>query len=229
MADVDVLGREFHREALAAGAFVRVVNWHNTPEARRGDLRAQLGSYLQHYDPLLPQDLDRFVETGRWHRDRPGFVPAFYDCYRNNVTVAAPVCEELGITAWFYPPTALLEVEPDQQRAFALEHDVTVLDEEPEPPWFMTWDDLARLAERHVVAAHTATHAAARMITTQEDVEREILAPVRRLTEVTGRVPPAFAFLYGTPPVPGTLAGDAVLSSGVRWATTNTSMLRIAD
>ncbi len=160
MADVDVLGHGFHRDALAAGAFVRVVNWHNTPAARRGELRAQLAAYLEHYDPLLPEDLDRFVETGRWHRDRPGFVPAFYDSYRNNVTVAAPVCEELGVTAWFYPPTALLEVEPEQQRAFALEHDVTVLDEEPEPPWFMTWDDLARLAERHVVAAHTATHAA---------------------------------------------------------------------
>ncbi|WP_295695160.1 polysaccharide deacetylase family protein [Lapillicoccus sp.] len=229
MADLDVLGAPFQRAAFGSGAFLRVVNWHNTPDARRGDLRAQLSGYLDHYHPVQPDDLDRFFETGRWLLDRPGFIPAFYDGYRNNVTVAAPVCEELGISAWFFPPTGLLDVPPEDQRAYATAHDVTLLPEEPHAPWWMTWDDLAQIGRRHVVAAHTATHAAARDITTPEDVEREIRQPVRQLTQLTGRVPPAFAFLYGTPPMRGTLAGDAVLACGVRYATTNTAYLRIAD
>ena len=229
VGDSDILRAPFQRRAFGAGAFLRVVNWHNTPQARRGDLRAQLTGYLARYDPVQPDDLDRFFETGRWPLDRPGFIPAFYDGYRNNVTVAAPVCEELGISAWFFPPTGLLDLPPQEQRAFAAAHDVTLLDEEPHPPWWMTCDELAQVSRRHVVAAHTATHAAAKDIRTLDDVEREIVRPVRQLTQLTGRVPPAFAFLYGTPPVPGTPAGDAVLTSGVRYAMTNTALVRVAD
>lgn len=229
MSDPDLLRVPFQRDAFARGAFLRVVNWHNTPRVRRGDLRAHLSAYLDHHDPVSPEHLDELFETGRWPLRRPGFIPAFYDGYLNNVTVAAPVCEQLGISAWFFPPTALLDVPPDEQRDYASAHDVTLLPDEPHAPWWMTWDDLAQVARRHVVAAHTATHAAAKDIVTADDVEREVTGPVRQLTELTGRVPPAFAFLYGTPPVPGTVAGDAVLASGVRYATTNTAYVRIAD
>lgn len=229
MPETDILTRPFQRSAFAAGAFLRVVNWHNTPQSQRALLKAQLSGYLRHHQPVLPDDLDRLFETGRWPLDRPGFIPCFYDGYLNNATVAAPLCEELGITAWFFPPTGFLEVAMRDQQAYAVAHDITLLDDEPHPPWAMTWDHLARIGERHVVAAHTASHAAARTIVTPQDVEREITRPIRQLTQLTGRVPPAFAFLYGTPPVRGTPAGDAVLSSGVRYATTNTAYVRIAD
>lgn len=226
----ETLSLRHQREAFASGQFLRIVNWHNTPEARRHTLRSELAWYLERYHPIGPDDLDRFFDTGAWHLDRPAFLPAFYDGYRNNATVAAPVCDELGIAAWFFPPTGFLDAPPEDQLAYATAHDITLLrDEEPETPWAMTWDDLAAISRRHVVAAHTAHHAAARQIITAADVEREITTPIRQITQLTGRTPPAFAFLFGTPPVPGTPAGDAVLASGVRYATTNTSFIRIAD
>jgi len=225
----ETLEADPQRAAFSAGRFLRVVNWHNTLLSQRGTLRAELAWYLQHHQPLLPDDLDRFFDTGEWRLDRPGFIPAFYDGYLNHATVAAPVCEELGITAWFFPPTGLLSVAPGDQLAYATEHNITLLDEEPAPPWTMTWDDLAVIAKRHVIAAHTANHAAARHIVTAADAEREVHTPVRQIRELTGRTPPAFAFLFGTPPEAGTVAGDAVLASGVRYATTNTAYVRIAD
>ena len=119
---------------------------------------------------------------------------------------------------------------PGEQAAYAEQHDFTILDEErDQAAYAMTWDDLAVIAKRHVIAAHTANHAAAKDIVTAEDVEREITGPVRALTDLTGRTPPAFAFLYGTPPDPSTPAGRAVLDSGIRYATTNTAYLRIND
>lgn len=218
-----------HRDAFRAGQVLRVVNWHNTPESERGTLRAELSWYLERYHPVLPQDLDRFTDTGRWHLDRPGFIPVFYDSYLNNATVAAPVCDELGLTAWFFPTTAILSVAPADQADYAQAHDFTILEEERDQvAYAMTWDDLAVIARRHVVAAHTANHVAAADIRTPEDVEREITTPIRQITELTGVVPPAWAFLYGTRPVPGTVAGDAVLASGVRYATTNTAYVRMA-
>lgn len=225
-----ILTADYQLTTFAAGKFLRVINWHNTPASQRGTLRAELAWYRQHYQPLLPADLDRFFETGRWHLDRPGFIPVFYDSFLNNATVAAPVLDELGITGWFFPTTAILSVPPEEQAVYAAEHHITVVEEErSQPAVAMTWDHLAVIAERHVVAAHTAHHASAASIQSAEDVQREIIDPIRQITDLTGVTPPAFAFLYGTPPDPATPAGAAVLSSGVRYAVSNTAYLRISD
>lgn len=227
----DILTAPWQRQAFGEGRFIRVVNWHNTPESQRGVLRAELSWYLDRYHPLLPEDLDRFTDTGDWHLSKPGFIPVFYDSYLNNATVAAPVCDELGLTAWFFPTTAILSVAPEEQHAYADAHDFTILDEERAQPRFaMTWDDLEQIHRSgHIMAAHTANHAAAKDISTPEDVAREIDEPVAQLQHLTGYAPPAFAFLYGTPPDPATAAGAAVYATGVRYATTNTAYLRIND
>lgn len=227
---MSVLTARYQQRAFAEGRLLRIVNWHNTPASTRSTLRAELSWYLDRYDPVLPEDLDRFFDTGDWKLSKPGFIPVFYDGFLNNATVAAPVCDELGLTAWFYPPTAFLSVPPEEQQAYAKPRHITIMEEERHQPAVgMTWDDLAVIARRHVIAAHTANHAAAKDITTADDVEREITEPIRLITELTGKTPPSFAFLHGTVPVPGTPAGDAVLNSGVRYATTNTAYLRIAD
>ena len=180
--------------------------------------------------PVEPADLDRLFEMVRWDRSRPGFIPVFYDGYLNNATVAAPVCDELGITAWFFPPTAFLSVAPAEQAGYADAHDITLVDEERDQPSLaMSWEDLEAISRRHVVAAHTANHSQARHIVTVEDVEREVLEPVRRIEEVTGTRPPAFAWLYGTPFDPSSVAGRAVLDAGIRYAVSNTAYQRIAD
>ncbi len=216
------------RDAFGAGEFLRVVNWHNTPEAERSTLRRELAWYAERYDPVLPSDLDRLFETGRWGRDRPGFVPAFYDGYLNHATVADPVCNELGITAWFFPPTAFLSVEPALQREYADAHDIDLVEEERDQPALaMTWDHLEAISRRHVVGAHSANHVQAGQVLSQQDVEREVLEPVRRLTEVTGVRPPAFAWLFGTPFDPASVAGRALLDAGIRYQVSNTAYQRI--
>jgi peptidoglycan/xylan/chitin deacetylase (PgdA/CDA1 family) len=225
-----ILTADYQREVFASGAFVRVVNWHNTPESERGKLRAELAWYAKRYDPVLPEDLDRFFETGHWGKSKPGILPVFYDGYLNNATVAAPVCDELGISAWFFPPTAFLSVDPTEQRAYADAHHITLVPQEREQPRLaMSWDDLEVISRRHVVAAHTANHTQARHIVTTADVEREVLEPVRLIEAVTGTRPPAFAWLYGTPFDPSSLAWRAVLDAGIRYAVSNTVYQRIGD
>ena len=224
-----ILTAAYQRRAFAQGRFLRVVNWHNTPAAERDKLNAELSWYAARYDPVLPEHLDRFFETGDWAMERPGFIPCFYDGYRNHVTVAVPALDALGLTGWFLPPTGTLDVPLDQQLGYAQAHHIDLVPEEREPPWLMTWEDLGRIAERHVIAAHTAHHTAADDIRTPEDAELEVHEPLRRLAALTGQWPPAFAFLYGTVPIAGTVAGDAVLASGVRYAITNTAYVRIAD
>lgn len=229
VTDRDVTEPGNHRAAFAAGAHLRVVNWHNTPASGRARLRAELAAYLRRYDPVTPDDLDRLVDTGRWARDRPGVLIAFYDGYRNNVDVAAPVCDELGLTAWFFPPTAFLDVPPEEQHAYADAHDITLVPEERgQDRVAMTWDELAVVSRRHVVAAHTANHATLASLVTPADVAREVTDPVRRLAELTGRTPPAAAFLYGRPFDPTAPGWRGAVDAGVRYAVSNTAVQRIA-
>lgn len=226
---MSVTDRTSHRAAFAGGAFVRVVNWHNTPEQGRARLRAELAAYLRDHRPVVPDDLDRLFETGRWGHDRPGLLVAFYDGYRNGATVAAPVCDELGITAWFLPPTAFLDTPVEEQHAYADSHDIDLVAEEREQPRVaMTWDELAVVSRRHVVAAHTANHAILDEVVTPEDVEREVREPVRRIAEVTGRTPPAQVFRYGRPHDAASPAWQAAAALGVRYALSNTAVERMA-
>lgn len=219
-----------HRAAFAAGKFLRVVNWHNTPSVGRAQLRAELASYAERYVPVLPGDLDRLMETGRWTATKPGYIPAFYDGYANQASVAAPVCDELGLTAWFFPLTGFLSTPPEHQRAYANGHDIDLVDgERDQPALAMTWDELEVVSRRHVVCAHTANHAQAQHVVTPADVEREVLEPVRTITALTGTRPPAFAWLFGAPFDPSSVAGAALLSAGIRYAVSNTAYERIGD
>lgn len=212
-----------HAAALAAGRFLRVVNYHNTPAGSEGELERQLTAYLADHDPVTPADLDTFFDTGRWPTGRPGFVAAFYDGYYNHATVAAPVCDRLGLRAWFLPPTEFLDTPTDGQHDFAERQDFWVLDEERDQHRLaMSWDDLAAIAERHVVVAHTATHASAAQAAA--DPEGELVAPRRRIEEVTGRAPEAVVFRLGAPH-DGTVP---VREAGYRFVVSNTAVQRIA-
>ena len=92
-------------------------------------------------------DLDTFFATGAWPDERPGFIPVFYEGYRNSAEVAGPVCDELGITGWFPVCTGFVDCPPDEQEAYARSHFiglVAVLLYEP----ILTWKYGATLGKR---------------------------------------------------------------------------------
>ena len=217
--------------AFRAGRLVRVVNYHNTPAAAADRIAAELAGYAARYRPLGPAELRALIDGAPPPDRRPGLVVAFYDGFRNAVDVAAPACEAAGIPGWFLPPTDFLDVPPDEQRDYAAAHDLDLVPEERNGTGriAMTWDELADLAERHVVGAHTAGHVTAAAVRTAADVEREVLAPIRRLTEVTGARPAAFAWLGGTPFEPHTSAGRALRDAGVPLHVSGLGFERIGE
>jgi peptidoglycan/xylan/chitin deacetylase (PgdA/CDA1 family) len=214
--------------AYREGRHLRVVNYHNTPAAQRDEIRRELTSYARRYTCVLPEHLDAFYATGHWPLDRPGFIPVFYDGYRNNATVAAPLCDELGITAWFFPPTGFIDTPVADQRAYAGAHNITLVESEREQDQLaMTWDDLAWIAQRHVVAAHTSSHARAADLRTAAAVEEEATAPAQKILQVTGRPAAAFAWLGGTPFEPDLPGNAALRDLGIPYCFSNTKVQRI--
>lgn len=212
-----------HEVALRAGNFVRVVNYHNT--ADRKHLLRDLTSILERYVPITLADLDAYVQTGAWHQGGPGFIPVFYEGYRNNYEVAAPVCEELGIEAFFFICTAFVDTPVEQQEAFARSHSIDLVPSEyGRDRLAMTWEEVKELSLKHTVTPHTASHAGIADIWTPSDLRREIVEPKRKMDTVTGQDSPAMAFLWGTPLGGSEPHEQAVREAGYRYLFSNTAV-----
>ncbi len=85
--------------------FLRVLNYHATPQRDAAGLERQLELYLEHFDPARPADLDSCL-AGRLETGRPQLLITFDDGYRSNHDVAAPLLEKHGFHACFFLPEA---------------------------------------------------------------------------------------------------------------------------
>lgn len=224
-----------HRDAFRRGHFVRVVNWHNTPAGTTDKLRRELTDYAAHYSAVGLDDLDRFYETGRWDLPRPGFLPVFYEGYRNNAEVAAPILDELGMTGWFFICTGFLDTPPAQQEPFARAHSIGLVQEdldrnaEEGQSIAMSWDQVRELSVRHVVTPHTANHESVGWIRSEADIEREIIVPKQRMDAVTGQSAACFAWLEGTHYGHDPINDEAVRAAGYRYVFSNTMIQRLPE
>jgi peptidoglycan/xylan/chitin deacetylase (PgdA/CDA1 family) len=212
---------------LARGSFLRVVNFHNTPASRGDEYRRQLSGYAASHRSVALADLDELAATGRWPHDRPGFVPVFFEGYRNNFDVALPLLDEFGLVGWFYIPSAFPIVPVAEQRAYADDHHIGLAEEEPGPRYAMSAEEIRRIDERHVIAAHTANHVEMGTILSDEDVEREIVAPKRSLEAMSGRPVEVFAWLFAERYGINQRCDAALRAAGYRYVVSHARLQKI--
>lgn len=215
-------------DAMVAGRVLRVVNYHNTPERDRDALHAELSWYAERFVPATEADVRQLLETGVWPHDRPGIAVALYDGFVSAARVAAPICEEVGLTAWIYPVTELLDADVERQHEIVASRDLGVLPEDlaSGARLAMTWDELGDLAQRHVVLGHTDDHVTAASVVTEADVERQVRGPLRCLRERIGRGVAGWAWAGGTPLGDG--PGDrALVEEGVPLLVSNCFVERL--
>ena len=89
------------RELWEQGAYIRVLNYHSALRCDAARLEAQLAALAQRYASVTLEDLDRFFETGRWHKERPGLIPAVFEGFRDGFDILAPLLERYGFGAGF--------------------------------------------------------------------------------------------------------------------------------
>jgi peptidoglycan/xylan/chitin deacetylase (PgdA/CDA1 family) len=211
-----------------AWPLLRVINYHNTAKSAEDALRSQLADVASQFDTIGLDDLHTLSSGRPWTGARPPLALVFYEGYANHATVAAPVLDELGLTGWFFLPTAFLDVPSGEQEAFAGLHDLGLVEEEFGAERIaMTWDDVAALSRRHVIAAHTATHERIDNIRIDADIRRELIAPYEKIRDVTGRPPAATAFLYGAS-IDGYPTIERILTeTGYPFVFSNTKLQRL--
>ncbi len=221
-----------HRAALARGEHLRLMNYHNTPPSRRGALRDELGALAQERTPWTLADLDHAFATGQRpggaRGEKPGLLVVFYEGYAASASVAAQVCDELGIPAWFALCTGWIDCPPAQQELFARAHQIALLPEDLDGERLaMSWGEVADVAQRHTVFPHTASHHGFDEPATPADLARQVTEPKERLDAVTGQDAPAFAWLHGSPTGVSAVHDAAVRSAGYRYLFSNTAIHRL--
>lgn len=63
----------------------------------------------------------------------------------------------------------------------------------------MTWDDVARIGQRHMIFPHTGSHEARDAIITDAVSNARSSRPAGSIEKATGRPAPGFVYLHGTP------------------------------
>ena len=189
----EMLGR------LSANGFVRVVNYHNTKRRHKERLEAEIAYFAKHFSPVTLADLDMWFQTRRWHKPKPGLIPAVFEGYRNHYDVILPLLEKYGFTGWFYVPSFFLDVPVSEQAAFCKGHHLrsTAEDEYPDGRYALSWNELRQIARGHEVCCHTGTHFNLDEDTMEEEMRREIILSKQRLEQEIQKPVDVFCWLGG--------------------------------
>ncbi len=223
--------------ALAGGRYVRAVNFHATPERLTVQLEEQLSRLAAAFAPVSYGDLARFVETGEWEHDRPGVILNFFDGFRDNFEVVAPILDRLGMIGWFFVISGWVTTPPEEQNAFALRHTIDLPYREEDLPadgrLALSPDELRDLAGRgHVVASHTRTHVSATPGSVPAlppaALQREAAASKRELEKIVAQPVGALAWLEGAALGANAGADEALASAGYGLLFANYAVQRVS-
>jgi peptidoglycan/xylan/chitin deacetylase (PgdA/CDA1 family) len=218
--------------ALSEGRYVRVVNFHATPREFSGGLEEQLSRLARSFAPVSYEDLRGLLVRGAWPHDRPGVVLNFFDGFRDNHQVAAPILDRLGLTGWFFLISGWISSHPQDQRAFADAHFIDLPYGDHGLPvdsrLALSPEEVRDLADRgHVIASHTRTHSAAPPDLAPNDLAAQAAGSRQELEEISGTDVRTIAWCEGVALGQNGLADVALRDAGYEILFANHAVQRV--
>ncbi|WP_419805324.1 polysaccharide deacetylase family protein [Terriglobus sp.] len=176
---------------------MRVVNYHNTPRSEAADLEQGLQRYSKDFTSVSEDDLRGYLETGEWHKPKPGLIPVVYEGYRNGYDVMAPLLEKYGFIGWYFIITEFIKGAVPDQITYAKGHHIGMQTREyPNGRYALTWEEIGELSKKHVIANHARNHAElsglseearrAEIFGSQEDFRKNLGHPARTFASLRG-------------------------------------------
>jgi len=222
--------------ALAEGRYVRVVNFHATPRRVTGGFEEQISRLAESFAPVSHDDLMGLIVRGEWPHDKPGVILSFFDGFRDNYEVAAPILDRLGLLGWFFLISGWISYRPEDQRAFADRHMMNLPYDESDFPeggrLALSPGEIEDLARRgHVIASHTQGHTTVSPEFAPDlspgALAREVGGSKRTLENLAGRPVRALAWREGTPLGADWRADGALSDAGYELLFANHAVQRI--
>lgn len=214
---------------LMNNSYIRVVNYHNTDPVDADRFEREIASFAEHFTSVSIADIDRFFETRKWDKDKPGLIPAVFEGFRNQHDVMLPILEKYGFKAWYYIPSFFMDIPVSEQLRFAELYDLTVYRPEvyADGRYAMNWDEVRAIAEQHEICCHTGNHFQIGRDTPDYDMFREIVVAKRVLEEKIGRQVDVFCWLYGEEYAYNQRAQKYLKEAGYRYVVSNLKLEKI--
>jgi peptidoglycan/xylan/chitin deacetylase (PgdA/CDA1 family) len=143
---------------LWKSGYIRAVNYHDVPSNSSASFETQLSFFKKYFADVSLQDLDFFIRTGIWSKNKPGIILSFDDGLRSSYSVIAPLLEKYGYTGWFLIPSHFIDVPVSQQKTWATEHLIDFYQDYPDGRIAMSWKEIKELDKHHVIVSHTRNH-----------------------------------------------------------------------
>ncbi|MBE7180233.1 MAG: polysaccharide deacetylase family protein [Terriglobus roseus] len=192
------LARAKDQEALFRDRpLIRVVNYHNTPRSSADQFERELNQYSQAFTSVNEDDLRGYIQTGQWHKPKPGMIPVLYEGYRNGFDVIAPLLEKYGFVGWFFVITEFIKGPTPDQMTYAKHHHIGMQTREyPDGRYALSWEEIRELSKKHVIASHARNHEELSAMT-EEARRAEIFGSQEDFRKNLGHPVLAFASLRG--------------------------------
>jgi len=203
---------------LWKSGYIRAVNYHDIPSESSASFEAQLSFFRKYFTDVSLQDLDSFIDTGVWSKDRPGLMLCFDDGLRSSYTVAAPLLEKYGYRGWFFIPTQFIDVPASLQKAYAMEHLIDFYEDYPDGRIAMSWEEIKELDKNHVIVSHTRNHVRLRPGLQKEILKREILGSKADLEQILDHKIECFGWVGGELTSYDRIAAKFICESGYRFS-----------
>lgn len=214
---------------LASRPLVRAANFHNTPRYREAEFEGQLKHWSQHFSSVNEHELDEYLQTGAWHKLKPGLIVGLYNGYRNTYDVMRPLLERYGFVGWYFVPTAFVSTPAAEQASFVTTRTLKVIaNEYRDGRVALDWRELRELDRNHVVACHTRNHS---QIITQniQLLEGEVVGPQRDFEAHLGHAVRSFASLSGAAYGENEVADRLIKAAKYQFVFSNLKIQRLCD
>jgi peptidoglycan/xylan/chitin deacetylase (PgdA/CDA1 family) len=172
-------------QSALASPHARAINYHEVPGEEAGAFEAQLRFYEKHFHFMGLADLIA-LSAGDWPHAKPGLILTFDDGLDSHASVVAPLLEKVGASGWFMVPAAVLD---DGGGGPCEQHTVEQKT--------MSWEQLRRLDERHVIGCHTYSHRRLEASLSADELHHEIHDSRRLLEEGLGHPIDVFTWVGG--------------------------------
>lgn len=184
---------------LVTNSYIRMIQYQNTASVDADRFENEIAAYAEHFCPVTTEDLDRFFETRKWPKKKPGLVIALFDGLRNQYDVMYPLLEKCGFCGWFFIPAFFMDISAGKQLSYAQAHELADIcaDEYTDGRYALSWSEIQELSKHHEICCHTGSHAELQLNASPEMLQHEIVDAKRLIEQHIDKQVNVFSWKYG--------------------------------